>query len=96
MTDNELIKALECCGVVQSCKGCPYNGAELHPKMYCQDKKDMDARDLINRQKAEIKRLADTLKHYLYTNEENGVVFIPKFVVKKRLRELTEKGGASE
>ena len=38
-----------------------------------------------------IKRLADNLKYYLNTNEENGVVFIPVVVIEKGLRELTER-----
>lgn len=32
-----------------------------------------------------------TLKHYLDCNEENGVVYIPKFVVEKMIEELTGK-----
>ena len=35
-------------------------------------------------------RLREDLKYYLATNEENGVVFIPKFVVQKRIKELKE------
>lgn len=61
MTDNEIIKGLECCGVEQCCKGCPYNGMHLPPKMYCQDQKDSNALDLITRQKTEIERLQGEL-----------------------------------
>ena len=32
---------------------------------------------------AENKRIKENLKHYLNTNEENGVVYIPKFIVEK-------------
>ena len=47
MTDNEIIKALECCGIRDTkCISCPY-----YEKTYCVD---VDALDLINRQKAEI------------------------------------------
>ena len=53
MTDNEIIKALECCGR-ESCNGCPYRSDRI-----CHQGNPMirDALDLINRQKAEIERL---------------------------------------
>ena len=54
MTDNEIIKALECCYTSYDCEDCPY---------YCSDKDCpdllMNALDLINRQKAEIEKLLD-------------------------------------
>lgn len=56
MTDNEIIKALECCGVDTSCEGCPYHDVSL-----CQDNLCKDALSLINRQKAEIERLQGLL-----------------------------------
>ena len=51
--------------------------------------------NLINQQRSEsikefIKKMKSDLKYYLDTNEENGVVYIPKFVVEKRLKEMTE------
>lgn len=56
MTDNEIIKALECCTKSDTnenyCDPCPY----LHEK-YCAAKISKDALDLINRQKAEIEML---------------------------------------
>ena len=48
MTDNEIIKALECCGG-SNCHECPIEG--------CTDDIFGNALDLINRQKAEIERL---------------------------------------
>lgn len=33
-------------------------------------------------------KLRKDLKYYLYTNEEKGVVYIPEFVVQKRIDEL--------
>ena len=53
MTDNEIIKALECCcGTAHdSCRDCPYSD------IGCEDELEKDALDLINRQKAEIERL---------------------------------------
>ena len=58
LTDNEIIKALECCcGTAHdSCRDCPYDD------IGCEDKLEKDALDLINRQKAEIERLQKQLK----------------------------------
>ncbi len=53
MTDNEIIKALECCEqtILPYCSSCSYN------KMSgCSKKLKQDALDLINRQRAEIER----------------------------------------
>lgn len=51
MTDNEIIKALECCSNGEPCANCPY-------QKQC-DETDLAeiALDLINRQQAEIERL---------------------------------------
>ena len=54
-TDNEIIKALECCTKVDACHECPYGAACLDDKYVSIIAKD--ALDLINRQKAEIERL---------------------------------------
>ena len=61
MTDNEIIKAFELCfakrGTILTCGKCPYhNFGKL-----CKVKRDKDALDLINRQKAEIERLKGDL-----------------------------------
>ena len=55
-------------------------------------RKNETLKDEVSELRVGIKRLADNLKYYLNTNEENGVVFIPVFVIEKGLRELTEKG----
>ena len=64
MTDNEIIKALECCvrdGYPYGCKECPYNNSNLD----CNERLDADALYLINRQKAEIEELeAEIDKQY--------------------------------
>ena len=56
MTDNKIIKALECCGniVDSTCKGCVYH--ETY-NASCVVRLMRDALDLINRQQAEIERL---------------------------------------
>ena len=61
MTDNEVIKALECCGFEYGnrCSICPkYDGGND----FCQEELHRYALDLINRQKAEIERLEKALE----------------------------------
>lgn len=62
MTDNEIIKALECCSFddVKKCDDCPYY--EKETKTYCVNDLIKDTLDLINRQKAEIERLTEGCK----------------------------------
>ena len=52
MTDNEIIKALECC-FINGCKNCKYKGKAPD----CMTALQKDTIDLINRQKAEILEL---------------------------------------
>lgn len=52
MTDNDIIKALECCYIHSNCNGCPQED-----KIKCLDSAGRNALDLIKRQKAEIERL---------------------------------------
>lgn len=60
MTDNEIIKALECLtGEPKLCKDCPYNNTERYP--FCREGCAKDALDLIQRQQERIKRLKDNL-----------------------------------
>lgn len=56
MTDNKIIKALECCAEEKPCNECPlfdYTEDEIK----CKNKCFVDALDLINRQRAKIKAL---------------------------------------
>ena len=57
MTDNEIIKALQCCanGDTDECQNCPY--VEKYP--YCDGPMERDVLDLINRQQAENERLKE-------------------------------------
>ena len=52
MTDEQIIKALECCFINKNCKGCPQRG-----EVDCLRTSSIEAIGLINRQKAEIERL---------------------------------------
>ncbi len=62
MTDNEIIKALECCKTGDDCKGCPYYANERYT---CGEHFNEDMLDLINRQKAEIERLQNILLKFM-------------------------------
>ena len=52
MTDNDIIKALECCPKDILCEQCPLNG-----KSNCMNKLYEYALDIVNRQQSKIKRL---------------------------------------
>ena len=77
MTDNEVVKALECCSKADCdnfcsdiCPQCPYKN-----ERYCAAEISKDALSLINRQKAEIERLQRKLnnaKHYLRDGRRLG------------------------
>ena len=54
MTDNEIIRALECCKTWDDCKCCPYC---VSGRYTCGEHFNEDMLDFINRQKAEIERL---------------------------------------
>ena len=58
MTDNEIIKALECCFINNNCTGCPLQSP---PTEECLKVACSSALDLIKRQQAEIERLTDLL-----------------------------------
>ena len=59
MTDNEIIKALECCnGWDGRCLNCPLNREGTN----CKEKLNSYALDLINRHKADIERLEKETK----------------------------------
>ncbi len=63
MTDNEIIKAWECCVIKCSCVGCPYKKDWQSFSSQCIDMRLEDTFDLITRQKAEIERLEKELEN---------------------------------
>ena len=67
MADNEIIKALECCGKNPPiCIECSYKGK--CNRKDCYDYLKDDALSLINRQKAEIERLQNEIR-FLHAND---------------------------
>lgn len=61
MTDNDIIKALECC-IEGDCDNCPWD-----EQTACNEYMKQDALDLINRQKANVEGLTNAVK---YLNEQ--------------------------
>lgn len=59
MTDNEIIKGLECCADyhVGACLRCPYEGEQENNIIFCVGLVRRDALDLIKRQAAELEKL---------------------------------------
>lgn len=62
MTDNDITKALECCGKgdFRNCQECKYLYIEVEETENCNDVLARDALDLITRQQLEIERLQKT------------------------------------
>ena len=61
MTDNDIIKALECCCKGDKCVGhCPFHNNN-HDIDICTSRLSENALDLINRQQAEIERLQNKI-----------------------------------
>lgn len=58
-TDEEVIRALECCNRNGSCSKCPYDRARFEYETDCASEMTADALDLINRQRGEIERMEE-------------------------------------
>ena len=69
MTDNEIIKALECCANNGDCKECAINPHKGNYG-YCTSLAIKQALDLINRQKAEIERKEKELVAFSKWNKD--------------------------
>ena len=98
MTDNEIIKALECCATdkMDDCFQCPYDNIVYKPgNGGCVNRCRKDALDLINRQKAEIERLNVELKAmrgavYSYKLESERLLQILQQAQSEAIREFAE------
>lgn len=79
-TDDEVIKALECCveGTSEACRKCVFGLTPPYP--VCKTVVEKYALDLINRQKAEIDRLYKEIGR------------ISKMTVETNVKEMTEGG----
>ena len=66
MTDNEIIKALECCNTGNDCANCPLM---RRTDINCGDTLKKEALDLIKRQQAEIEKVkTETTKTFAMIN----------------------------
>ena len=96
MTDKDIIKALECCGIKTDCKGCYFDTHESED--ICAREIVKNAFDLINHQKEEIEFLRKTIGENtkkaldvtLEEIEKSRVEAIKEFVnkLKKRSRKM--------
>lgn len=94
MTDNEIIKALECvCGKSVYCRSCPYS--PRFPFAKCKEQCAKDALDLINRQKAEIERYKkyyETMETEIYSfrKDQADVKFLKNKIRAEAIKEFAE------
>ena len=89
MTDNEIIKALECCTDewYENCNECPYSiDAERCERMKLLE----DILDLINRQQTEIERLQNTINDIL-DRQPILVERAEKYAKSEAIKEFAEK-----
>lgn len=71
MTDNEIIKALECCSIKEDCKGCYFDTHEAGD--ICAREVVKNAFYLIKHQRAEIERLQKYNTEIAYKHYNDGV-----------------------
>ena len=86
MTDNEIIKGLECCRGV-GCKSCPFNVNNAICISYLIE----DVLDLINRQKGEIERLKKYNTDVAFKHYNDGKAEAIKEFAERLKQELQEK-----
>ena len=86
MTDNEIIKALECCFIHCNCADCPLNSPQTEwcVKVTCEQ-----ALCLINRQKAEIERI--TLEYAGFQAGVKHFADIGKTIRAEAIKEFAER-----
>ena len=72
MTDNEIVKALECCknGTLNDCDGCPcFCDEDINTARECAENLMSNSLDLINRIQAENERLGNAYKQCAYERD---------------------------
>lgn len=88
MTDNEIIKAFECCTSYKyagDCKDCPLKGYNKTKRsgMACMNLLDKEVKALIQRQQERIERLKDNLDAVL---KERSAFDVDKIVERLKIR----------
>ena len=92
MTDNEIIKALECCtvGTFACGKECPYYSSKSNLKVSsCRFELMCEISDLINRQKAEVERLQKE-NEVMKTNCNSMCMSMPNMAKAERAEAIKE------
>ena len=84
MTDKDIIKALECCGIKTDCKGCYFDTHESED--ICAREIVKNAFDLLNRQKEEIEFLRKTIGK----NDKKALDVTLEEIEKSRVEAITE------
>lgn len=84
MTDKDIIKALECCGIKTDCKGCYFDTHESED--ICAREIVKNAFDLINHQKEEIEFLRKTIGE----NTKKALDVTLEEIEKSRVKAITE------
>ena len=84
MTDKDIIKALECCGIKTDCKGCYFDTHESED--ICAREIVKNAFDLINHQKEEIEFLRKTIGK----NDKKALDVTLEEIEKSRVEAITE------
>ena len=84
MTDKDIIKALECCGIKTDCKGCYFDTHESED--ICAREIVKNAFDLLNRQKEEIEFLRKTIGK----NSKKALDVTLEEIEKSRVEAITE------
>ena len=87
MTDNEIIKALECCANAthKDCKNCP-----LFVVDGCVKTMSTNALDLINRQQVEIERLKNQVNRLKKYDERRDIALHSRLIAEARAEAIKE------
>lgn len=86
ITTDEIIMALRVCNQPRGhrCSECPIFSKYNHT--VCKTTVDRSAANAIETLTKRQEATTDDLKYYLENNEENGVVYIPRFVIEAMIK----------
>lgn len=88
MTDNEIIKALECCLILHKCEECPCD-FDTNGKTLCKDL-GLKIFDLIKRRQIYIERLQEYYRRYNGLKEETEELRIEVEYAREKISQMEE------
>ena len=88
MTDNEIIKALECCLILHKCDECPCD-FDTNGKTFCKDL-GLKIFDLIKRRQIYIERLQEYYRRYNDLEEETEELRIEVEYAREKISQMEE------